>query len=40
MLQAVPTPLAESKLSGRTLRKHRNNLWLLGGKMIADLRTD
>jgi hypothetical protein len=28
--------LLRSKLSGRTLRKHRNNLWLLGGKIIAN----
>lgn len=25
------------KLSGKTLRKHRDNLWLLGGEIIADL---
>jgi hypothetical protein len=25
------------KLSGKTLRKHRDNLWLLGGEIILDL---
>ena len=25
------------KLSGKTLRKHRDNLWLLGGEIITDL---
>jgi hypothetical protein len=25
------------KLSGKTLRKHRDNLWLLGGEIISDL---
>ncbi len=29
--------LLELKLSGKTLRKHRDNLWLLGGEIIADL---
>jgi hypothetical protein len=24
-------------LSGKTLRKHRDNLWLLGGELISDL---
>jgi len=24
-------------LSGKTLRKHRDNLWLLGGEIISDL---
>lgn len=24
-------------LSGKTLRKHRDNLWLLGGEVISDL---
>jgi hypothetical protein len=25
------------KLSGRTLHRHRDNLWLLGGEIISDL---
>jgi hypothetical protein len=25
------------KLSGKTLRKYRDNLWLLGGEIISDL---
>lgn len=25
------------QLSGKTLRKHRDNLWLLGGEIISDL---
>ena len=29
--------LLSSKLSGKTLRKHRDNLWLLGGEIISDL---
>lgn len=27
------------QLSGKTLRKHRDNLWLLGGEIISDLQT-
>ena len=29
--------LLSSKLSTKTLRKHRDNLWLLGGEIISDL---
>src|SRR3954468_1814698 len=29
--------LLRSELSRRTLRKHRDNLWLLGGELILDL---
>ena len=29
--------LLSSKLSAKTLRKHRDNLWLLGGEIISDL---
>jgi hypothetical protein len=29
--------LLSSSLSGKTLRKHRDNLWLLGGEIISDL---
>lgn len=29
--------LLSSNLSGKTLRKHRDNLWLLGGEIISDL---
>ena len=29
--------LLDLNLSGKTLRKHRDNLWLLGGEIIADL---
>jgi hypothetical protein len=29
--------LLSSNLSAKTLRKHRDNLWLLGGEIIADL---
>ena len=29
--------LLRSELSRKTLRKHRNNLWLLGGELILDL---
>jgi hypothetical protein len=29
--------LLSSNLSAKTLRKHRNNLWLLGGEIISDL---
>ena len=29
--------LLSSSLSAKTLRKHRDNLWLLGGEIISDL---
>lgn len=29
--------LLASNLSAKTLRKHRDNLWLLGGEIISDL---
>lgn len=29
--------LLRSELSRKTLRKHRDNLWLLGGELILDL---
>ena len=29
--------LLSSNLSAKTLRKHRDNLWLLGGEIISDL---
>jgi hypothetical protein len=29
--------LLRLKLSGKTLRKHRDNLWLLGGEIISGL---
>ena len=29
--------LLSSNLSAKTLRKHRDNLWLLGGELISDL---
>jgi len=29
--------LLSSKLSAKTLRKHRDNLWLLGGEIISEL---
>jgi hypothetical protein len=29
--------LLSSNLSGKTLRRHRDNLWLLGGEIISDL---
>ena len=29
--------LLSSNLTGKTLRKHRDNLWLLGGEIISDL---
>ena len=29
--------LLRLKLSGKTLRKHRDNLWLLGGEIISSL---
>ena len=29
--------LLSSNLSGKTLRKHRDNLWLLGGEIISKL---
>ena len=29
--------LLSSGLSRKTLRKHRDNLWLLGGRLISDL---
>ena len=29
--------LLRSELSRKTLRKHRDNLWLLGGELIVDL---
>jgi hypothetical protein len=29
--------LLSSRLSAKTLRKHRDNLWLLGGEIISDL---
>jgi hypothetical protein len=29
--------LASSGLSGKTIRQHANNLWLLGGEMIRKL---
>jgi hypothetical protein len=32
--------LLGANLSGKTLRKHRDNLWLLGGELIADLDDD
>jgi hypothetical protein len=32
--------LASLHLSGKTLRKHRDNLWLLGGEIIRDLQHD
>ena len=32
--------LLRLKLSGRTLRKHRDNLWLLGGKIITGLHNN
>jgi hypothetical protein len=32
--------LLGANLSRKTLRKHRDNLWLLGGELIADLNDD
>jgi hypothetical protein len=32
--------LLRLKLSGKTLRKHRDNLWLLGGEIIAGLHKE
>ena len=32
--------LAASSLSPRTIRRHVNNLWLLGGEIIRDLNYD
>jgi len=32
--------LASSGLSAKTIRKHVDNLWLLGGEMIRDLHED
>lgn len=32
--------LAASSLSPRTIRRHVDNLWLLGGEMIRDLHYD
>ena len=29
--------LSHQKLSRRTIRKHLNNLWVLGGEIIRDL---
>ena len=37
MLHALPAAPAGLNLSGKTLRKHRDNLWLLGGELISDL---
>lgn len=32
--------LASSSLSPKTIRKHVNNLWVLGGEIIRDLNDD
>ena len=32
--------LLRLNLSGKTLRKHRDNLWLLGGEIISGLHQD
>ena len=32
--------LASSSLSPKTIRKHVNNLWMLGGEIIRDLNDD
>lgn len=32
--------LLDSGLSRKTLRTHRDNLWLLGGEMVADIQRD
>jgi hypothetical protein len=32
--------LASSRLSPKTIRKHVDNLWLLGGEIIRDLNDD
>ena len=32
--------LASSSLSPKTIRKHVDNLWMLGGEMIRDLHED
>ena len=32
--------LAASKLSSKTIRRHVDNLWLLGGEIIRDLNYD
>jgi|ERR1700746_3783514 hypothetical protein len=37
MLQVVLRHLLSLKLSCKTLHKHRDNLWLLGGELIRDL---
>jgi hypothetical protein len=37
MLQVGLRHLLSPKLSRKTLHKHRDNLWLLGGELIRDL---
>ena len=32
--------LLDLNLSAKTLRKHRDNLWLLGGEIISDLHQE
>lgn len=32
--------MLQLKLSGKTLRKHRDNLWLLGGEIVSDLHNN
>ena len=32
--------LASTSLSGKTIRKHVDNLWVLGGEIIRDLHED
>ena len=37
MLKPLLRHLLRLELSRKTLRKHRDNLWLLGGELILDL---
>ena len=39
-LQPFIEHLASSSLSPKTIRRHVNNLWLLGGEIIRDLNED
>ena len=40
MLQAFLLHLLSLELSRKTLRTHRDNLWILGGEMIRDFHED